>query len=137
MQSGTPAGATFSTRLVVLRMIGFSAITDECMPDALKPVDIDKIIKTIRESKTSQAAKVSLMKGFGLSEMQAQAILEMQLQRLTGLERNKIEDEYKVLLKAIEEYRAILASDKRIDNIIKDELAEIKKKFGYRPSQIK
>ena len=70
------------------------------------------------------------MKGFGLSEMQAQAILEMQLQRLTGLERNKIEEEYKALLKSIDEYRSILASDKKIDGIIKDELVDIKKKFA-------
>ena len=92
--------------------------------------NINKIIKTIRESKTTQIAKVNLMKNFGLSEMQAQAILEMQLQRLTGLERNKIEDEYKALLKAIEEYRSILASEKKIDGIIKTELAAIKKKFA-------
>lgn len=92
--------------------------------------NINKIIKTIRDSKTTQIAKVNLMKGFGLSEMQAQAILEMQLQRLTGLERNKIEDEYKALLKAIEEYRSILASDKKIDGIIKTELGDIKKKFA-------
>ena len=90
---------------------------------------IDKIIKTIRESKSTPAAKTALMKGFGLSEIQAQAILEMQLQRLTALERNKIEDEYKALLKDIENYRAILASDKKIDGIIKDELIEIKKKY--------
>lgn len=91
---------------------------------------IDKIIKTIRQSKSTQIAKVSLMKGFGLSEIQAQAILEMQLQRLTALERNKIEDEYKALLKAIGEYRAILASEKKVEAIIKDELSDIKKKYG-------
>ncbi len=90
---------------------------------------IDKIIKTIRESKSTPAAKVALMKKFGLSEIQAQAILEMQLQRLTALERNKIDAEYKALLKDIENYRAILASEKKIEGIIKEELLEIKKKY--------
>jgi DNA gyrase subunit A len=91
---------------------------------------IDEIIKTIRESKSTPAAKVALMKNFDLSEIQAQAILEMQLQRLTALERDKIEAEYKALLKDIENYRAILASDKKIDGIIKDELLEIKQKYN-------
>jgi len=91
---------------------------------------INQIIKTIRESKSTQTAKVNLMKNFKLSEIQAQAILEMQLQRLTALERDKIENEYKSLLKDIDNYRAILASEKKIDGIIKDELAELKKKFG-------
>jgi len=92
--------------------------------------NINQIIKTIRESKTTQAAKVNLMKRFGLSEIQAQAILEMQLQRLTALERDKIEDEYKQLLKDIEEYRFILSSEKKIDEIIKEELIAVKKKYG-------
>ena len=70
------------------------------------------------------------MNKFGLSEIQAQAILEMQLQRLTALERDKIENEYNALLKDIENYRAILASEKKIDGIIKDELAEVKKKYS-------
>jgi len=91
---------------------------------------IDQIIKTIRGSKSAMEAKVALMKKFGLSEIQAQAILEMQLQRLTALERGKIEDEYKALLKDIESYRAILASEKKIEEIIKEELTEIKKKYG-------
>ena len=91
---------------------------------------ITAIIKTIRESKSSAVAKVALMKKFGLSEIQAQAILEMQLQRLTALERDKIENEYNALLKDIENYRAILASARKIDNIIKKELLEIKKKYA-------
>ena len=90
---------------------------------------IDRVIKTIRESKTTVIAKSALMKKFGFSEIQAQSILEMQLQRLTGLERKKIEDEYKALLKDIELYRAILASEKMIEGIIKDELIEIKRKY--------
>jgi len=92
--------------------------------------EINEIIKTIRSSKTTLEAKLNLMKHFKLSEMQAQAILEMQLQRLTALERNKIEEEYKALLKDIERYRAILASEKEIDGIIKEELGEIKAKYG-------
>ncbi len=91
---------------------------------------INQIIKTIRASKTTQDAKRALIKNFGLTEMQAQAILEMQLQRLTALERDKIEAEYKALLKEIDRLRAILASDRKVDDIIKEELLEIKKKFG-------
>jgi len=91
---------------------------------------INEIIKTIRSSKSTPEAKVALMKKFGLSEVQSQAILEMQLQRLTALEQSKIEAEYKELLKNIEMFRAILASDKKVDDIIKDELLEIKKKYA-------
>ena len=91
---------------------------------------INEIIKTIRESKSTQTAKVNLMKKFGFTEIQAQAILEMQLQRLTALERDKIEQEYKSLLKDIENYRAILASEKKIDGIIKTELLEVSKKYS-------
>ncbi|VAW15126.1 DNA gyrase subunit A, partial [hydrothermal vent metagenome] len=91
---------------------------------------INQIIKTIRESKTTQAAKVSLMKKFKLSEIQSQAILEMQLQRLTALEQDKIESEYKALLKDIENYRAILGSESKINGIIKNELSVIKKKYA-------
>ncbi len=91
---------------------------------------IDEIIKVIKTSKSTPEAKIALMKRFKLSELQAQSILEMQLQRLTALEQSKIESEYKELLKNIELYRAILASDKKIDLIIKDELLEIKKKYA-------
>ena len=91
---------------------------------------IDEIIKTIRSSKSTPEAKIKLMKKFQLTEIQSQAILEMQLQRLTALERNKIEEEYKALLKDIERYRAILASAKKIDGIIKEELQDVKKKYG-------
>src|SRR5512135_3253109 len=91
---------------------------------------LDKIIKTIRESKSTPEAKKALVKNFDLSEIQAQAILEMQLQRLTQLEREKIEKEYLDLLKQIERFRAILASEKLIEEIIKEELAALKKKYG-------
>jgi len=91
---------------------------------------IDRIIKVIKTSKSVDAARVNLMKEFGLSEIQAQAILEMQLQRLTALERDKIDAEYAELLKKIELCRAILASEKKIEGIIKYELEELKKKYG-------
>ncbi len=91
---------------------------------------LDRIIKTIRESKSTPEAKRALMKNFDLSDVQAQAILEMQLQRLTQLEREKIEKEYLELLKQIEHYRAILASEKLVEEIIKEELSALKKKFG-------
>ena len=91
---------------------------------------LDEIIKTIRASKTTADAKEALIKKFDLSEAQAQAILEMQLQRLAALERDKIEAEYQQLLKDIDNYRAILASEKRVDAIIKEELAELKKKYA-------
>ncbi|MCX5681553.1 MAG: DNA gyrase subunit A, partial [Candidatus Omnitrophica bacterium] len=91
---------------------------------------INQIIKTIKASKSTQEAKVALMKDFELSEIQAQAILEMQLQRLTALEQDKIDAEYKELLSSIELFRAILASEKKIDVLIKDELAETKKRFS-------
>ncbi|MBN2096854.1 MAG: DNA gyrase subunit A [Candidatus Omnitrophica bacterium] len=91
---------------------------------------LDKVIKTIRQSKTPALAREALMKNFSLSEKQAQAILEMQLQRLTALERDKIDQEYLELIKKIEQYRAILASTKKVLEIIKEEVDELKKKFG-------
>ena len=91
---------------------------------------IDRIIKVIKTSKTVALAKENLMKEFDFSEIQAQAILEMQLQRLTALERDKLEAEYLELLKKIELCRSILASEKKIEGIIKDELEELKKKYG-------
>ncbi|MFA5431241.1 MAG: DNA gyrase subunit A [Candidatus Omnitrophota bacterium] len=91
---------------------------------------IDRIIKVIKTSKSVPTAKENLMKEFGLSEAQSQAILEMQLQRLTALERDKIEAEYMELLKKIEECRAILASEKKIEHIIKTELADLRKRYG-------
>ncbi|MDD5565743.1 MAG: DNA gyrase subunit A [Candidatus Omnitrophica bacterium] len=91
---------------------------------------IDRIIKVIKASKNTPAAKAQLMKEFDLSEVQAQAILEMQLQRLTALERDKIDAEYAELLKKIELCRAILASEKKIEAIIKEELLALKKKYG-------
>ena len=91
---------------------------------------IDRIIKVIKTSKNVQLAKENLVKEFGLSEIQAQAILEMQLQRLTALERDKIDAEYAELLKKIEMCKAILASVKMIEAIIKEDLEQLKKQYG-------
>ncbi|MFH0935884.1 MAG: DNA gyrase subunit A [Candidatus Omnitrophota bacterium] len=91
---------------------------------------IDRIIKAIKTSANTQIAKERLMKEFGLSQIQAQAILEMQLQRLTALERDKIDAEYAEVLKKIELCKAILASEKKIEGIIKEELGELKKKHA-------
>ncbi len=92
--------------------------------------NIDEVVKLIRASKSDQEAQTGLMNRFGLSEIQAQAILEMRLRRLTGLERDKIEEELANLLKEIEELRAILASEEKVLQIIKEEMLEIKAKFG-------
>ncbi len=91
---------------------------------------IDRIIKTIKTSKNTENAKDRLMKEFDLSEIQSQAILEMQLARLTALERDKIDAEYLELLKKIELCKAILASEKKIEGIVKEELEGLKKKYG-------
>jgi DNA gyrase subunit A len=91
---------------------------------------IDEVIKLIRASETSEIAQAGLMEKFGLSEIQAQAILAMQLRRLTGLERDKIENELKELLALISQLEAILASEEEILRIIKEELLEMKEKHG-------
>jgi len=91
---------------------------------------LDEVIKLIRASQTPPIAQEGLMTNFGLSEIQAKAILEMRLQRLTGLERDKIRDEYNELMKLIDYYRSVLASEDLRMEIIKDELTEIKDKYG-------
>jgi DNA gyrase subunit A len=91
---------------------------------------IDRIVKTIKTSKNTQDAKNKLMKRFGLTDIQSQAILEMQLQRLTALERDKIEAEYLDLIKKIQVYKSILASEKKIEEIIKQECRELQKKYA-------
>lgn len=90
---------------------------------------IDAIISLIRGSKTTDIARTGLMEQFSLSEKQAQAILDMRLQRLTGLEREKIEEEYQNLVKLIAELKAILADEEKILEIIREELLEIKERF--------
>ncbi|MGN8647665.1 DNA gyrase subunit A [Gracilibacillus sp. HCP3S3_G5_1] len=91
---------------------------------------IDAIITLIRQSKTTEIARDGLMEQFNLSEKQAQAILDMRLQRLTGLEREKIEDEYNQIMELIKELKEILANEERILEIIREELLEIKEKYS-------
>ena len=92
--------------------------------------NIDEVIKIIKESKTDIQAKETLMSRFGLTEIQCDAILEMKLRRLTGLEKEKIEAELNELLKKIEELKAILASEEKVLAIIRQELLEIKEKYA-------
>lgn len=92
--------------------------------------NIDDVIATIKKSTNTETARENLMKKFGFSEIQANAILEMQLRRLAALERQKIEDELAELLKLIADLEAILADTKRVEQIIKEDLAELKKSYG-------
>ena len=92
--------------------------------------NIDEVIALIRASRTTQDARDGLMQRFGLTERQAQAILDMRLQRLTGLERDKIEAEYQELQKLIAYYRQVLADEKLVLGIIRDEILEIKRKYA-------
>ena len=91
---------------------------------------LDEVIALIRASQTTDIAKQGLMDNFSLSEKQAQAILDMRLQRLTGLEREKIEEEYQGLVQLIAELKAILADDEKVLEIIREELEEIKERFN-------
>lgn len=92
--------------------------------------NLDAVITTIRSSATADIAKTALMEKFNLSQRQAQAILDMRLQRLTGLERKKIDDEYADVLETIDWLESVLADEQKVMNIIKDDLLEMKKKFG-------
>ncbi len=92
--------------------------------------NIDAIIEIIRNAPDVETAKTSLMERFGLSEIQSQAILDMQLRRLTGLERDKIEEEYRELLTKIAEYKEILANSSRVHDLIREDLEELKAKYG-------
>lgn len=92
--------------------------------------NIDEVINIIRSSKTSEIARNTLMERFSLSDKQAQAILEMRLRRLTGLERDKIEEEYAEIMKQIEYLESILASEEKLLSVIKEELIEIKRRYG-------
>ncbi|MCR4392772.1 MAG: DNA gyrase subunit A [Dehalococcoidales bacterium] len=91
---------------------------------------IDAVIKTIRESETAETARKNLMTGFGLSQVQAQAILDMQLRRLANLERNKILEEYEQVLKTIAYLEDLLANKKKIMFLIKEEVSQLKAKYG-------
>ncbi|MEK6623207.1 MAG: DNA gyrase subunit A, partial [Planctomycetota bacterium] len=92
--------------------------------------NIDEIIKLIKTSESVDHARQGLISRFSLSELQANAILDMKLQRLTGLEQGKIEEEYKKICAEIKEYQAILSQDKLVLNIIKNDIIEIKDRFG-------
>lgn len=92
--------------------------------------NIDKIVALIKQSKNPEAAKEGLMKQFKLSEIQAQAILDMRLQRLTGLEQKKIEDEYLEVIKTMEQLKSLLASKEKRMQLIKEELLEIREKYA-------
>ena len=92
--------------------------------------NIDEVIKIIKQAKNDDEAKANLMERFGLDLIQSEAILELKLRRLTGLERSKIEEELASLLKEIEELKAILASEQKVLEIIKNEMLEIRNKYG-------
>jgi DNA gyrase subunit A len=92
--------------------------------------NLDRVIKIIRESKNVEAARNALMEKFELSKIQAQAILDMRLHQLTALERQSLEDEYKELIKTIARLKGLLADPRKILGLIKDELVEIKEKYG-------
>ena len=92
--------------------------------------NIDEVIRTIRESRTTESARNNLMNNFSLSERQAQAILDMQLRRLAALERKKVEDEYNEVMTLIRDLEAILADPQRVLELIKADLRALKEKFG-------
>ncbi|NTW03280.1 MAG: DNA gyrase subunit A [Oscillochloris sp.] len=92
--------------------------------------NIDEVIRTIRESRTAESARNNLIRNFSLTEIQAQAILDMQLRRLAALERKKIEDEYTELMKLIAGLEDILASPRRVLQIIQEDLRRLKEKYG-------
>lgn len=94
---------------------------------------LEAVIKLIRASATPDIAREGLMSEFSLSEIQARAILDMRLQRLTGLERDKIKEEYAGLMTLIDRLKAILADEGVRLQIVKDETAEIKEKYGQAP----
>ncbi len=122
-------------RIVIIRRTKFDLDKAEARVHILEGYKIaldhlDDVIKIIRESETDVIAKEELIKRFGFSDIQVDAILELKLRRLTGLERDKIEHELAETLKLIEELKAILASREKIDNIIKTEMLEIKDKYA-------
>ncbi|GAA8387752.1 DNA topoisomerase (ATP-hydrolyzing) subunit A [Helicobacter pylori] len=92
--------------------------------------NIDEIVQLIKTSQSPEAAKNALMERFSLSEIQSKAILEMRLQRLTGLERDKIKEEYQNLLELIDDLNGILKSEERLNGVVKTELSEVKEQFS-------
>ena len=122
-------------RKVVLRRTKFDLDKAEARAHILEGLrialdNIDAVISLIRASKTTQEAKSGLMEKFGLTDIQAQAILDMRLQRLTGLERDKIEAEYEELIKKINRLKEILANERLLLNVIKEEMLIIKENYA-------
>jgi DNA gyrase subunit A len=122
-------------KLVIERRTRFELAKAEARAHILEGLRIalqflDEVIRIIRSSSSVDTAREGLMSRFGLSEKQATAILEMRLQRLTALEREKIEAEYQEVMALIEQLRAILADERLVYNIIKEDLAEVRKKYG-------
>ena len=122
-------------REVVIRRTRFDLKRSEARAHILEGLrvaldNIDEVVALIRASKTPQEAKDGLMERFALSEVQAQAILDMRLQRLTGLEHEKLLEEYKELLKRIEYFTSILENDEVLRGVIRDEISELKNTFA-------
>ena len=122
-------------KVVIIRRTKFDLERDERRVHILEGYkiaqdNIDEVVRIIRAAKSDIEAKEQLMDRFNLTEIQSEAILELKLRRLTGLERDKIEAELKALLLEIEELKAILSSEQRVLNIIKNELLEIKNKYS-------
>ena len=122
-------------KVVIIRRTKFDLAKDEKRVHILEGYkiaqdNIDEVIKIIKSAKSDDEAKINLMNRFGLDEIQSEAILELKLRRLTGLERDKIEAELAELLKEIEELKAILASEQKVLDIIKKEMLEIKNKYS-------
>lgn len=120
---------------IIIRRTKFDLAKDEARAHILEGLKIaldhiDEIIQLIKSAKNDEEAMIGLRNNYKLSEAQAQAILEMKLRRLTGLERDKIENELQELLAEIEELKSILASEAKVLQIIKDEMTEIKNKYG-------
>ena len=120
---------------IIIRRTKFDLAKDEARAHILEGLKIaldhiDEIIQLIKSAKNDEEALIGLRNNYKLSEAQAQAILEMKLRRLTGLERDKIENELQELLAEIEELKSILASEAKVLQIIKDEMTEIKNKYG-------
>jgi DNA gyrase subunit A len=120
---------------IIIRRTRFDLAKDEKRVHILEGYKIaqdhiDEVVKTIRNAEDDQDAKDQLISKFGLDEVQAEAILELKLRRLTGLERDKIEAELKALLEEIEELKSILGSEQKVLEIIRKEMLEIKEKYG-------
>lgn len=122
-------------KIIVVRRTKFELKKAEARAHILEGLKIaidnlDAVVKTIRQSPDTDTARINLMEKFRLSKLQAQAILDMKLQQLTGLERKKVDDEYIEVIKNIERLKSILEDPKKVLAIIKDELSQLKEKYG-------